>query len=351
MLRHAALLLLTLTASISLHAAPNFPQPLPASYVGTLPCADCPGIDTRLNLLPDGQFQLRMTYQEREGAGFEQIGLWTSEKGKLILKDGDKVIEQFQIRGKTHELLKLDMQGQPIPSKLNYALQHKNVYQPMKPRLTMQGLFSYFADSPRFVPCATKQSMPVRMEGDYLALERAYTAQRKEPGMKLLATVDGQILRQPRMEGDGSEQALKVVKFIELSTATTCPAMDAASDSPTPAATLEDRTWNLIELDGKPVSAPKDRLGAHLILMSKDKRMAGSGGCNRIMGGYTLEGSTLKFSKMASSMMMCEDSMELEQSFLKTLDGVTSWSIEGQMLLLKNDSGKALLKLRAATQP
>lgn len=351
MLRNAALLTLILASSNSLHADSTFPQPLPASYVGTLPCAYCPGIDTRLNLLPDGQFQLRMTYQEREGAGFDQIGLWTAEKGTLILKEGDKVVEQFQIMGKTHDLLKLDMQGQSIPSKLNYTLQHKNLYQPMKPSLTMQGLFSYFADSARFTPCATKLSMPVRMEGDYLALERAYMAQRKKPGMALLAEVNGQILRQPRVEGEGSEQALKVVKFIELSAASTCPAADKPEDKTTPATSLEDRTWNLVQLGDMPVNTPKDRPSAHLVLMSKDNRVAGSGGCNRIMGGYTLEGSTLKFSKMASTMMMCEDSMALEQSFLKALDTVTGWSIEGNTLLLKDPSGQVVAKLNAQTQP
>ena len=350
MLRNAALLTLTLAASAPLHAAPPFPQPLPASYAGTLPCADCPGIDTRLNLLPDGQFQLRMTYQEREGAGFDQIGRWTTEKDTLVLKEGDKLVEQFQIKGKTHELLKLDMQGQPIPSKLNYTLQHKNVYQPMKPHLTMHGLFTYFADAPRFTPCATNQSMPVRMEGDYLALERAYTAQRKEPGMALLAEVDGQILRQPRMEGEGGEQALKVVKFIELSAASTCPATDKPADKTTPVATLEDRTWNLVQLGETPITPPKDRPGAHIVFMSKDKRVAGSGGCNRIMGGYTLDGNKLSFSKMASTMMMCEDSMALEQNFLKTLDTVTGWSIEGNTLLLKNASGQVVARLSAQTQ-
>jgi copper homeostasis protein (lipoprotein) len=351
MLRHAALLTLVLAASNPLSAAPNFPQPLPASYVGTLPCADCPGIDTKLNLLPDGQFQLRMTYLEREGAGFYQIGLWKAEKDTLILKDGDKVVEQFQIKGKTHELTKLDMQGQPIQSKLNYTLQHKNVFQPMKPQLTMQGTFVYLADAARFTSCATQLSMPVRMEGDYLTLERAYLAQQKQPAAPMLATVEGQLLLQPLLEREGNELALKVMKFIELSAASTCPAADKPEDKAMPAATPEDRTWNLVQLGDMPVNAPKDRPGAHLVLMSKDKRVAGSGGCNRIMGGYTLEGNTLKFSKMASTMMMCEDSMALEQSFLKALDTVTGWSIEGNTLLLKDASGQVVAKLNTQTQP
>lgn len=347
-MRLLALLFTFFMLNAPLHAKGDaFPAQLPASYVGTLPCADCPGIDTRLNLLPDGQFQLRMTYQEREGAGFDQIGRWTSEKGMLVLKDGDRLVEQFKITGKTHELLKLDMQGQPIPSKLNYTLQRKNVYQPMKPRLTMQGLFSYFADSPRFTPCATNQSMPVRMEDDYLALERAYLVQRKQPGMTLLAEVDGQILRQPRLEGEGSEQALKVLKFIELSAVTACPASVQTGEQSVLAVTLEDLTWTLIQLGEQTITPPKDRLGAHILLMSKDQRVAGSGGCNRLMGGYTLDGNKLSFSKMASTMMACQDGMALEQAFLKALDTVASWNIEGNTLMLKDASAQVVARLSA----
>jgi len=343
MLRHAALLTLILAASSSLSAAPNFPQPLPASYTGILPCADCPGIDTKLNLLPDGQFQLRMTYLERDVAGFYQIGRWSTEKNQLILKTGDKVVEQFQIKGKTRELTKLDMQGQPIQSKLNYTLQHKNVFQPMKPQLTMQGTFVYFADAARFTPCATQQSMPVRMEGDYLALERAYIAQQKQPAAPMLATVEGQLLLQPRLEREGNELALKVVKFVELSNAGTCP----GNAQPV---SLEDTTWNLAELNGKAIEQPKQGQGAHFVLMSKDKRVAGSGGCNRVFGGYTLDGDKLAFSKMASTMMMCEESMALEQSFLKTLDTVASWSMEGDMLVLKDSKNEVVAKFGAQSK-
>ncbi len=335
----------------ALQAAPTtppFPASLPASFVGTLPCADCPGIDTRLNLLPDGQFQMRMTYLERPGAGFDSIGLWQVNEGKLVLKEGGRTVEQFQIKDTKPILLKLDMQGQPIASKLDYSLKPKGVFQPMKPTLTLQGMFVYFADAARFTPCATGKSMPVKMEGDYLALEKAYMSTRKAPQQALLATVEGQISKQPRMEGEGSEQVLRVLKLVEMSTASACPAQDEdKADAPR----LEDRTWVLIQLGEQNITPPKQGLGAHLVLMSKEQRVAGSGGCNRLMGSYTLEGNKLSFSKMASTMMMCDERMEQEQHFLKALSEVVTWSMEGNILILKNTSAQILVKLAAATQP
>ena len=332
----------------ALQAAPTmppFPASLPASFVGTLPCADCPGIDTRLNLLPDGQFQMRMTYLERPGAGFDSIGLWQVNEGKLVLKEGGRTVEQFQIKDTKPILLKLDIQGQPIVSNLDYSLKPKSVFQPMKPTLTLQGMFVYFADAARFTPCATGQSMPVKMEGDYLALEKAYMSTHKVPQQALLATVEGQISKQPRMEGEGSEQVLRVLKLVEMSTASACPAQDEdKADAPK----LEDRTWVLVQLGEQHITPPKQGLGAHLVLMSKEQRVAGSGGCNRFMGGYTLEGNKLSFSKMASTMMMCDERMEQEQLFMQTLAEAATWEIEGNTLTLRNKAGKNIIVLGIA---
>lgn len=38
----------------------------PGSYEGTLPCADCPGIRTRLTLMQDGRYERATQYLDRE---------------------------------------------------------------------------------------------------------------------------------------------------------------------------------------------------------------------------------------------------------------------------------------------
>ena len=61
----------------------------PGVYEGVLPCADCPGIQTRLTLQQDGRFALSMRYLERQVAPFESSGSfsWKAD-GNTITLDG-----------------------------------------------------------------------------------------------------------------------------------------------------------------------------------------------------------------------------------------------------------------------
>lgn len=56
-------------------------------YEGTTPCADCPGIVTRLTLVQEdahtaeGSYELSLTYLERDVEPFVETGIWTTERG------------------------------------------------------------------------------------------------------------------------------------------------------------------------------------------------------------------------------------------------------------------------------
>lgn len=49
------------------------------TFKGTLPCADCPGIDTALQLKADGSFLLSETFLGQAGAATRIDGTWTTE--------------------------------------------------------------------------------------------------------------------------------------------------------------------------------------------------------------------------------------------------------------------------------
>ena len=73
-------------ASKSAQAAPL--GTLPASFIGELPCADCPGIRYHVNLFADRVFFLRTTHIGRaDYANFDDIGSWviSSDRATLIL--------------------------------------------------------------------------------------------------------------------------------------------------------------------------------------------------------------------------------------------------------------------------
>jgi len=49
---------------------------------------------------------------------------------------------------------------------------------------TMRGLYSYMADAGMFVECGSNERLPVTMEADNLALERAYLNSRTTPARR-----------------------------------------------------------------------------------------------------------------------------------------------------------------------
>ena len=63
------------------------------TYTGTLPGADCPGIETTLTLSEDSTFHLRLVYIDRETSFEEENGhrqYYRIEQGSLRHLDGDK---------------------------------------------------------------------------------------------------------------------------------------------------------------------------------------------------------------------------------------------------------------------
>ena len=106
---------------------------LPASFSGTLPCADCPGILYQLNLLPDHTFVSRMSYQERD-THVDDRGTWelAGDGQTLVLRGRRGETQKFALRDRD-TLRKLDHAGQEIVSQLNYDLKRAPAFSPLEP--------------------------------------------------------------------------------------------------------------------------------------------------------------------------------------------------------------------------
>lgn len=95
------------------------------SFEGTLPCADCPGIDSTLELKADGSYALHDAYRESDGATNDVTGTWTVEEaGKRIRLDPNSKEAQDRLYEvvSNDELRMLDIDGNPIESGLDYSL-------------------------------------------------------------------------------------------------------------------------------------------------------------------------------------------------------------------------------------
>ena len=94
-------------------------------FSGTLPCADCSGIDTTITLNRDGTYTVHESYQGKPGNGFNGDGNWTAEEnGKRVRLDPNSKGEAdrlFAIASQD-ELDPLDATGKAIDSKAPHAL-------------------------------------------------------------------------------------------------------------------------------------------------------------------------------------------------------------------------------------
>ncbi|MEZ0471909.1 copper resistance protein NlpE [Luteimonas salinilitoris] len=108
--------------------APIDPAALAGTFTGTLPCADCPGIDTTLELRDDGSAALTEVYQERGGGAEPAPGTWTVEDAgtRLRFDPEDKAsADRLYAIASGDELTQLDMEGNQIESSFNYSLKRE----------------------------------------------------------------------------------------------------------------------------------------------------------------------------------------------------------------------------------
>lgn len=323
---------------------------LPATFTGTLPCADCAGIAHRLDLFPEQGFHLRRDWIGRDDPLTQtDRGRWHLDgaTGALVLADVDGDPIRWQITG-IESLRLLAQDGSPIVSDLPYELTTDGTLDPIPVAGAMTGTFIYFADAALFEDCRTGQRYPVAMEGDYLALERAYLDAATEPAAPVLVTVEGDIAMRPPMEGP-DRPILRVNRFVALWPDDTCDRNRAQAD-------LVNTYWRLDRLGDGPVAGAADRLEPHMVLLApgaeEGTRVAATAGCNRMIGGVDVSARSVAFGQMAMTMMACPPPLDtLERDFADALEQSRGWQVAGQTLILTDEHDTVTAVFRAVYLP
>lgn len=100
---------------------------------------------------------------------------------------------------------------------------------------------------------------------------------------------------------------------------------------------LTGREWVVDDIAGRGVIDD-----SHLTInFGSNGQLSGSGGCNRLIGGYTLRGSGLTITRPGTTMMACPPAlMEQEGRFLDVLGKVKRYRIDrsGALVLTSSDS-------------
>jgi uncharacterized lipoprotein NlpE involved in copper resistance len=191
----------------SIAMSPQDPQtlPLPATFAGVLPCADCAGIAHTLTLRADGLYRLRRTYLGKPGEPTAEVGRWTADaSGQQIALGRGGTTQRFTVVD-AQTLRQLDRLGQPIKTAANLDLRRTAQIDAITEPLRWRGEFVYLADAATFSDCGSGLRWPVAPAGDYLAAESLYTQMRSAPTAPLVITFDGRLEVRPAMEGPARE--------------------------------------------------------------------------------------------------------------------------------------------------
>jgi len=161
----------------------------------------------------------------------------------------------------------------------------------------------------------------------------------------LYVHVEGSLAMRPAMEGP-DRRSLVVDRFVRSLPGVSC-------ERPAPSAAFTNTYWRIESLEDRTLAGvPGRREPAIVFLDGAGPRFAASIGCNRLIGGYVREGSSLTFSPAASTMMACPPPLDtLEQALAKVLSDVRSVRTSGTALELRDEAGAVIARLTAVYGP
>lgn len=312
---------------------PALPPPvalagLPATFTGTIPCADCTGIRYTLNLFPDDTYVLKMFYVGRPSPNTQdEIGSWalSSDRRAIALKSSSGLMQFFSIRdGLT--LRKLDVDGGEIASTLSYSLRRVAPLQPLDVRVPLRG--SYRTGG-QFIECSTGRRWTVARAEAAESLDAAYQAAARKPGDALVVSLDG------RLTGD---DALVVLGDVKAWPNESCPPRFVAS-------TLENTPWRLTRVGSTDVP-PADRPGnaPGLSFRMEPRSFSGSDGCNRLAGSYDRSGDAITLTA-AGTLMTCRGG---EARLASALKDVRNYRVIGNVLALYDAQRRVVARFEAS---
>jgi heat shock protein HslJ len=251
-MKHHRLPLLIVTTLIGCSPVPEGTIPVgdnsrtsldwPGVYAGTVPCADCEGIRTRVELRADGTFARSLTYLGENERPLTDTGTfeWDAAGARITIGAAARESQQYQVG--ENVLFHLDRNGQ-------------------------------------------------RITGDLAA---AYRLEK--------------LVNDPR---------------------------------------IEDRRWQLVELNGRPVAPPADGEGAYLELESAERRVAGNASCNRFFGAYELmAGSRLRFGPNMGTTRMACPALDQERAFFEALTRADNYTLSDGVLSLNRARMAPLARFR-----
>lgn len=324
---------------------PHATAPDDATYAGALPCADCAGQQIVLTLFADQTFCMHTRYLGVRAGNTQDVhdlGRWGNiDAGTLELRGGRDAPLRFSPQP-GGALRLLDTRGLPIASTLNYELARQAEIDRLGGPTRLRGMYLSMADAPSLTECLTGKRWPVLLEGEQLALQRAYLAQSSHPGHPVLAVLTASFVWREPDPSLRPREMLRVEAFERLWPGETC-----AAEAPATAALLNTR-WRVVEIDGQPVRLAEGRREPYLQLSNEGNRVRGFGGCNAFNGGFEEGSDGFRFIRLASTRKACPSHVLVQEArLLAALEATASRRIVGDTLQLRDGRGTVRVRFEA----
>ena len=323
--------------------------PLPATYSGVLPCADCPGIEHQLNLLPGGAYMLAMTYL-RSGADnrtFHVLGTWSlsADSTVLVCSAFSPKAMQLAVAGRG-KLRMLDLEGHEISPDPAYELTRKPEFAPLEMRVPLRATYSSAGGVGSIADCATGLRWPVAPGEAAGELERALQAERDAAGAEkvdgLVVSIECRIAPTPPAGVAGEGPTLVVERVLDTFPGEVCGERWAVP--------LGGTRWVPTRIGRAVVRPPAGEGEAYMVIDEKAGRVAGFGGCTRFATachpgkpGF----ATLTFDSVSTTPKPCPSADTIEKPLLDALGKVVRYQLAGSHLELYSGKDEMLVRFEA----
>ncbi len=324
------------------------------TYYGTLPCADCLGINYKITFENDSTYSEEQFYQDRNVDPLKHTGnFMVSENGTITLTNKKETdgIRQFALKNDTLQIL--DNSGKPVTGDLSkmYLLTNKKPENfSMKAKEENKAIgFKATGNEPFWhleIDFANKKMKFKTMEGDSIVTPLpklvkpqdidavSYRAQTESGALNVMIIRDECI---DSMSGKKSGYKVRVnvqMGDAEMKDYNGCG--DYKGDY-----RLHD-LWVLESMNGEQMDSKTKAPNLEFNLV--ENKMYGFGGCNRINGSVETTHNSIKIGNAISTMMACPN-LDMEKKFLDAIsDKELKFSFSEGKLTLKSSDDTLVFK-------
>ncbi|MGB5382528.1 MAG: META domain-containing protein [Lutimonas sp.] len=333
-------------------------------YEGLVPCGDCSGIETKVQLYPDMMYRTEMTYKGKSDAPIVRSGKYSVANNGVILL-GEEPTGYNQFIFVTDHLILLNKNGQMIEGNLaeKYYLYPPNQRPVMKHEEgTPNFLIEKYQRGIDFYAQGNEPFWNLEMDFEKIISFNTLNGLKfNSPPVKADKAMDANIIRYRAVTESGeiiiqlykskcddtmADKSYGYAVNIDFKTSkeTNYTSYKGCGDY------IPDmRLHNIwaIETVGETTLNRADFSQKYptIEINTSEGRANGNDGCNNLMGKVSFEPGKIEFGPMASTMMACHENEEISRKIVQTLNGVLDYTLENNRLVLSKN-GENVMTLR-----